>query len=400
MTSPRILTFPFSHSILYMEILQKDTMGNREQRVLQVLHHGGFNELTILQKSIIPLALDGEHIIAETGVNAGRTVSYIIPSIISLDDSEPGLKVLVIVPSVENLKKVSEQFDLFCRKGAEEISVVSFFEENNTKGELAILEKKPDILLSTPDKIIDHIRLGNFNLDTIRICIIDCGDEPYNGFSNDIEFIHSALSIRTRYWIFTKDREMIPTFHHLLVDPQIIYSDRGLKNITSERQEEEEMEISADQEAKYAELIKKMVKSIKEEEDANEMNQFKKLVKRNVPFTMRGYFSAYLFKTLMTNTKASHTPTQNRADKDYKTLFFNIGRTRGLNPQSLLRFIVASAEIDGSEIGQIKVHDNYSFVDVAEPNVQKVIDSLVGKVYRGRTLAVNFAKKSGDTPKA
>ena len=143
-----------------------------------------------------------------------------------------------------------------------------------------------------------------------------------------------------------------------------------------------------------------MVKSIKEEEDANEMNQFKKLVKRNVPFTMRGYFSAYLFKTLMTNTKASHTPTQNRADKDYKTLFFNIGRTRGLNPQSLLRFIVASAEIDGSEIGQIKVHDNYSFVDVAEPNVQKVIDSLVGKVYRGRTLAVNFAKKSGDTPKA
>ena len=160
------------------------------------------------------------------------------------------------------------------------------------------------------------------------------------------------------------------------------------------------MELSADQEIKYAELIKKMIKSIKEEEDANEMNQFKKLVKRNVPFTMRGYFSAYLFKTLVSNTRLGHTPNQNRADKDYKTLFFNIGRTRGLNPQALIRFITASAEIDNSEIGQIRMHDNYSFVDVAEPSVQKVIDSLNSKVYRGRILAVNFAKKSAETPKA
>ena len=82
-------------------------MVNREQRILQVLHNGGFSELTFLQKSIIPLALDGENIIAETGVNAGKTVSYIIPSIINLDDyPEPGLKILVIVPSVEDVKKV------------------------------------------------------------------------------------------------------------------------------------------------------------------------------------------------------------------------------------------------------------------------------------------------------
>ena len=376
-------------------------MVNREQRILQVLHNGGFSELTFLQKSIIPLALDGENIIAETGVNAGKTVSYIIPSIINLDDyPEPGLKILVIVPSVEDVKKVSEQFALFCREGAEKVSFVSFLEENNTKGELAVLEKKPDILISTPEKIIDHIRLGNFNIESILTCIVDCGDDQYNGFSNDIEFIHSAFSVLTRFWVFTKDREMIPIFHHLLIDPQIIYSDRGIKSSTSERQEEK-MEFSADQETKYAELIKKMVKSIKEEEDANEMNQFKKLVKKNVPFTMRGYFSAYLFKTLVTNAKPAHTPTQNRADKDYKTLFFNIGRTRGLNPQALLRFIAATAEVDSSEIGQIKMHDNYSFVDVAEPSVQKVLDNLNSKVYRGRTLAVNFAKKNTEAaPKA
>ncbi|MBQ6904962.1 MAG: DEAD/DEAH box helicase, partial [Spirochaetia bacterium] len=113
-------------------------MVNREQRILQVLHNGGFSDLTFLQKSIIPLALDGESIIAETGINAGKTVSYIIPSIINLDDTDPGLKIIVIVPSVEDVKKVSEQYNLFCREGAEKVSVVAFLEENNTKGELAV----------------------------------------------------------------------------------------------------------------------------------------------------------------------------------------------------------------------------------------------------------------------
>ena len=82
-------------------------MVNREQRILQVLHNGGFSDLTFLQKSIIPLALDGESIIAETGINAGKTVSYIIPSIINLDDTDPGLKIIVIALSIVKEKRVN-----------------------------------------------------------------------------------------------------------------------------------------------------------------------------------------------------------------------------------------------------------------------------------------------------
>ena len=48
-----------------------------------------------------------------------------------------------------------------------------------------------------------------------------------------------------------------------------------------------------------------------------------------------------------------------------------------------------------------RAHGAFSFVDVAEPSVQKVLDNLNSKVYRGRTLAVNFAKKNTEAaPKA
>lgn len=362
-----------------------------DYRIIRILNNGGYEGPTILQKSIIPLALQGKNIIAETDKGAGKIASYIIPSIISLENSEPGLKILVIASSVEDLREISEQFKLFMGKDADKISVVTFSKKSNTKGELAILGNNPDILLSTPNNIIDHLRLGNFDIERIRTCIVDCGEMPYDGFSNDVEFILTGLSRKTRLWIFTEDREKIPFFHRLLQTPSIIYSECGVRET---EQEKKKMEINAEQEKIYSELIKKIIKSIKEDEDANEMNQFKKLVKKNVPFTLRSYFSAYLFKNMVINSKGGNSNTANRADKDYKTLFFNIGRTRGLNPQALLRFIIAGAEVDGSDVGQIKVHDNYSFVDIAEPNVQKVMDSLTGKVYRGRTLAVNFAKKN------
>jgi len=372
-------------------------MDKREKQILQILNNGGYTELTIFQRSIIPLALQRKNIIAETGENAGKTVSYIIPSILSIRKSEPGLKVLVISSSVEGVIGIHEQFQPFIEKEKREISLVSFTKEKNIKGEHAILETNPDILLSTPDKIIDHIRLGNFENEKIDICIIDCENNPYEGFSNDIEFILSELSKKTRYWAFIKDREMVPLFHKFFINPSIIYSEQGVKKLTpanKREQKKNKMAINEEQEKAYAELIKKIIKTIKEDEDPNELNEFRKIVRKNVPFTLRGYFSAYLLKNLVTTKNSAGAQNANKPDKNYRTLFINIGRTRGLNPQSLIRYIVSTAGIDGGEIGQLKVHDNYSFADITEENAQTVIDSLNSKVYRGRTLAVNFAKKN------
>ncbi len=372
-------------------------MEKEETQILRILNNGGYSELTIFQRSIIPLALQRKNLIAETGENSGKVVSYIIPSILSVKKAEPGLKVLVISSSVESVKRIHGQFEPFTEKEEKKISLVSFTKEKNIKGEHSILETHPDILISTPDKIIDHMRLGNFDIDRIRVCIIDCENNPYEGFSNDIEFILSELSKKTRYWVFIKDREMVPLFYKFLINPSIIYSEQGVKKLTPANKREQKkikMAINEEQEKAYAELIKKIIKSIKEEEDPNELNEFRKIVRRNVPFTLRGYFSAYLLKNLVTTKNSAGAQNANKPDRNYRTLFLNIGRTRGLNPQSLIRYIVSTAGIDGSEIGQLKVHDNYSFADITEEHAQTVIDSLNSKVYRGRTLAVNFAKKN------
>ena len=44
-------------------------------------------------------------------------------------------------------------------------------------------------------------------------------------------------------------------------------------------------------------------------------------------------------------------------------------------------------------IGNIKILDNYAFVNVDEKEADNVISILDNSEYRGRKLTVNFAKK-------
>ena len=44
--------------------------------------------------------------------------------------------------------------------------------------------------------------------------------------------------------------------------------------------------------------IKDIVNSIKIDSNPEELDMLKKLIKKNVPFTLRGYFSAYLLREL------------------------------------------------------------------------------------------------------
>ena len=387
-------------------------MGTQE-RILQILRQGGYKELTLLQKYFIPMALQNRNIIAEAGKNTGKTVSYIIPIVINLENSDSGLRVLVIASAQDEVKKIQEQFSIFLQKMEKPLQAVSFIKDKNIKNELLVLEQKPDILISTPDKIINHLRLGNFDINNIDICVIDNGINPYEGFEKDIEFIISELPQKTHYWLFTDNREMIASFNDLMSNPSILYSEQEI-NTSRARQENRKktMNFTEEQEKNFSEIIQKIVKKIKEDEDPNELNAFKKIVKKNVPFTLRSYFSAYLFKQMVSGNATSRPqhntaetaapaprPSMNKPDRNYKTLFFNIGRSRGLNLQALRKFIIATANIDPEEIGQIKVHDNYSFVDITEETAQAVMDGINSKVYRGRTLAVNFAKKAADSQK-
>jgi hypothetical protein len=81
-------------------------------------------------------------------------------------------------------------------------------------------------------------------------------------------------------------------------------------------------------------------------------------------------------------------------------LFISIGRNRKVFPREILALINANVQVSRDDVGAIRILDNYSFVQVRNTAADAIIEALNGQSFRGRTLAVNYARsrREEDSP--
>ncbi|MDR0670259.1 MAG: DbpA RNA binding domain-containing protein [Treponema sp.] len=86
-------------------------------------------------------------------------------------------------------------------------------------------------------------------------------------------------------------------------------------------------------------------------------------------------------------------------EEESKRLFISIGRNRRLFPREILGLIINTAQVEREDIGSIRILDSYSFVQVRDTVADQIIEALNGAMFRGRTLTVNYAhaKREGGT---
>lgn len=178
------------------------------------------------------------------------------------------------------------------------------------------------------------------------------------------------------------------------------------------------------EEQRFVDMLKNAVERVKNDEDPVELNQYKKLFKKNVPFALRSYVAAYLAKNSVYGGRRDNFrgrrdgfKGRGRYDQGEKffrqdrepaprvvideelaaTIFISVGRNRRVFPRDLISLIVQNSSVERSRIGDIRVLDNYSFVQLYAEDCDKVISSLDGLEYRGRKLSCSYSRKSDDS---
>jgi ATP-dependent RNA helicase DeaD len=131
--------------------------------------------------------------------------------------------------------------------------------------------------------------------------------------------------------------------------------------------------------------IERIIKIIKEQEDPDELNHFRRIVKKHVPIFLRSYFMAYLFKQSLGKLESK--------PNTFTTLFISIGKNRRVYPRDLINLFMKSLKLKRSDIGEIKIFDNYSFMEVSLDHASDAISTLSGTSFRGRRITVNRARK-------
>jgi ATP-dependent RNA helicase DeaD len=83
------------------------------------------------------------------------------------------------------------------------------------------------------------------------------------------------------------------------------------------------------------------------------------------------------------------------APATFTRLFVSIGSRDNIRPGDLVGAITGEAGIKGDQVGRIDIRDTFSVVEIAASVADRVIRALNGTTMRGRSLRVDYDRKSG-----
>ena len=178
--------------------------GLPETMVKHLVENVGFASPTAVQARTIPRMLAGRDVLVRAETGSGKTLSYIAPLYAKIGGITPrvtrneGTRGLVLVPTRELVTQVE---DLARRVGRPFHWVVTssiMGGENRTK-EKARLRKGVCLLIATPGRLLDHLRMTeSFNVDNLRWLVLDEADRLLDlGFEEDLNAILNEIGRRT-----------------------------------------------------------------------------------------------------------------------------------------------------------------------------------------------------------
>jgi hypothetical protein len=92
------------------------------------------------------------------------------------------------------------------------------------------------------------------------------------------------------------------------------------------------------------------------------------------------------------------TPPAQRAyaEAGFTRLFISVGKSRGVYAKDLAALFSGTLQVDRRRIGDIRVLDNYSFLEIDSGLAEKAIAALSGSELKGKQISVNYARKKED----
>lgn len=218
---------------------------NLHPKLLEAITQAGYTETTTVQEQSIPLGLAGHDLMVSAATGSGKTAAFLLPvmqkmleaqqsnpDIFALQGSSAGnserparddrngrpvrgafgrgggavnpnrpfASVLVLCPTRELAQQVADSAVKYGRAiaGFKVATVVGGVPYG---AQLAQLKARPNIIVATPGRLIDHIQSKSVELSSVTTLVLDEADRMLDmGFIEDIEHIASCL---------TKDRQTV-----------------------------------------------------------------------------------------------------------------------------------------------------------------------------------------------
>ncbi|MBQ6997481.1 MAG: DEAD/DEAH box helicase [Oscillospiraceae bacterium] len=173
------------------------------EAMLKALEKKGYGYPTTIQMEAIPHFLQWKDVIAKAPTGTGKTFAFGIPMIEHIDPQCGDVQGLILAPTRELAIQIGDELRglLTYYQG---IRVAVLYGGAGIGGQIKALEKKPQIVVATPGRLMDHYNRKTIRLDKIQTVVLDEADRMLDmGFFKDVTRIIDKIKNRKNLGLFS-----------------------------------------------------------------------------------------------------------------------------------------------------------------------------------------------------
>lgn len=211
------------------EIFSDVTLQELSPAMQDAVARAAWTDLMPVQSRTIPYLLAKRDVMIQARTGSGKTGAYLLPLLEILQVSKQQCQALIMVPTRELARQVSQEADLLC--GPAGLRTAAVYGGVGYGPQIEALKRGSHIVVGTPGRVLDHLLRGTLTLDSLAMLIFDEADRMLSmGFYPDMIKIQSYMPARkvpSSLFSATFPSFVMATAGEFLHDPQFISLSEG-----------------------------------------------------------------------------------------------------------------------------------------------------------------------------
>ena len=166
------------------------------------LEEKGFS-VTPVQAGAIPCFKDWKDVIAKAPTGTGKTFAFGIPMLEHTDPEGSAVTGLILAPTRELAMQIQDELRQLCAY-LPGIRVACLYGGQPIDRQINLLKKRPQIVVATPGRLMDHMKRRTVRLDHVETVVLDEADRMLDmGFIKDVTRILKSIPHRRNLGMFS-----------------------------------------------------------------------------------------------------------------------------------------------------------------------------------------------------
>ena len=184
------------------EVVRYDQLGLSPE-IMRALDKKGYVQATPVQGGAIPYFMKWEDVIAKAPTGTGKTFAFGIPMVEHIDPESDAVQGLVLAPTRELAIQIMEELRDLC-EFKEGVRAVVLYGGQPIDKQINQLKKRPQIVVATPGRLMDHMKRRTVRLDQVQTVVLDEADRMLDmGFIHDVTRILDQIKHRRNMGMFS-----------------------------------------------------------------------------------------------------------------------------------------------------------------------------------------------------